>query len=778
LKKIPILFLVFLAPSLAIAQISGQTGGFSGSGPAVISPGSLPPGITPEMAQQFLGKNPALIPVRPDAPPTSSSPAGDPVAKDSQAPALALTTPQARPGSFRFFVNQSLGRDIPAFGQAFFSRTNTFAALQSQPVPANYVVGPGDEILLKIYGGAVEFDQRATVDRSGMITLPKVGPVSVAGLAVNELEPALRRHLSRVLTDFNLFVSMGALRGIEIYVVGQAQAPGKYVVSSVSTLINALFATGGPSEQGTMRSIELVRENKVITRLDLYEFMTRGDKSKDVRLLPGDVINIPAAGPKVALVGSIPNEAIFEIHTAPKVTFLKEVVALAGGVPVVTSPLRASLERVEPGRNRPLVAATISLDDIGLNTPLKDGDILTLYPIKPAFENAVSLRVLDSPIERFPIAQGARVSDLIPSRESLLTKEFWQRRFQPEQSSEKVGTRIEAIRYLSRVDQINWEQATIERIRQDDLSTQVISFNLGRAILQKDPAHNVELKSGDVLNIFSHDSVLVPKAKQTRLVQVEGEINAPGIYQLQTGETLPELLARAGGLTPNAYVFGTSLSREAVREEQKKNLELVIRQLESQLSAASSELVNVASMGAERAALEALNQQNRQQIASQVARLRALTPNGRIAMEMEPSRQRLPDIPLEDGDVIRIPNPPGHVAAVGAVYNESVLIFRPGRTVLDYLKVAGISEQAERGGTFVVRADGSIVAPPPKGTFTITSEVAGPIANLELMPGDTIVVPEKFIRESGYSVFMRSVKDWTQILYQLGLGAAAIKVLR
>lgn len=751
---------------------------------------SLPAGVSSEMAREFIRANPGLLPSAvpqqggessASAPVTGAQ--ANPVSDSSSntsplSQSMESTSLAPRPGTFRFFLAQATGRNIPLYGQELFSRINTFAALQSQPVPANYVVGPGDEILLKIYGGAVEFDQRVVVDRSGMITLPKVGPVSVAGLSVGELEPALRRYIGRVLTDFNLFVSMGALRGIEIYVVGQARAPGKYVVSSVSTLINALFATGGPSERGSMRSIELVRDNKVITKLDLYDFISRGDKSKDVRLLPGDVINIPSAGPKVALIGSVANEAVYEIAQSPSVTFVKDVLQLAGGLPVVTSPLQASLERVEPGRSRPLLAATISLDDAGLNTPLKDGDILTLFPIKPAFENAVSLRILGSPAVRIPVEAGARISDVIPSREVLLTSEFWLRRFQPDLSTDAVADRMNAIRNLSRIDQINWDQATIERIRKDDLSTQVVSFNLGRAILEKDAANNIQLQPGDVITIYSQRSVTVPEAKQTRLVQIEGEVNAPGIYQLQAGETLPELLARAGGLTASAYVFGTELSRISVREQQKRNIDLIVRQLESQLAGVSDEVVNHASLGPDRSALEVLNRQNKQSLQSQVARLKALSPNGRIALEMDPIRQRLPDLALEDGDVVRIPKAPGHVAAVGAVYNDSVLIYRAGRTVVDYLQVAGISELAERGNTFVVRANGTIVAPPPRGTFSINSDVSSKIASIELMPGDTIVVPEKLTRESGYSVFMRGLKDWTQVLYQLGLSAAAIKVLQ
>lgn len=770
----------------------GNTGGasVSGGGSAAAPSVALPPGVTPEMAREFMNRQSMgrLAPSSPSAAgaDVTGKPRGLEKGASAEAesidPRLAISnaTTQVelpRPGTFQYFLRQATGRTVPLYGQSLFARSNTFAALESQPVPADYVVGPGDEIYLRIFGGAIEYEQRVVVDRAGMISLPKVGPVSVAGLSVAQLEPELRRQQGRVLSDFSLYVSMGALRGIEVYVVGQARAPGKYVVSSVSTLINALFATGGPSDRGTMRSIELVRNSKVITRLDLYDFISRGDKSKDVRLLPGDVINIPAAGPKVALIGSVANEAIFEIPRAPRVTFVKDLLDLAGGLPVVTSPLTASLERVEPGREKPLVVASLSLNEAGLNTPIKDGDILTLFPIKPAFENAVSLRVLGSPAVRIPIEPGSRVSSVIPSREALLTNEFWLRRFEPDAVLDDKTDRMAAIRALSRIDQINWAQATIERIRADDLSTQIVSFDLGRAILERNPVHDPVLVPGDVITIYSQKSVTVPEAKQTRLVQIEGEVNAPGIYQLVPGETLPELLARAGGLTPSAYVYGAELSRLSVREQQQKNLDLIVRQLESQLGGLSAD-VNLASVGADRSALQALAEQNRQMVRSQIARLRSLSPNGRIALEMDAARQRLPNLALEDGDTIRIPKPPGHVSAVGAVYNDSVLTYRQGRTLADYLSVAGISEAAERGGVFVVRANGSVLAPPPKGTFSITSDIPSSLASLELMPGDTIVVPEKFNRESGYSVFMRGLKDWTQVIYQLGLSAAAIRVLR
>jgi protein involved in polysaccharide export with SLBB domain len=339
---------------------------------------------------------------------------------------------------------------------------------------------------------------------------------------------------------------------------------------------------------------------------------------------------------------------------------------------------------------------------------------------------------------------------------------------------------MDAIRSMSKVDQINWEQAIIERLRQDDLRTEVISFNLRQALQRKADASNPVLLPGDIVTIFSQKSIAVPEHRQTRVVQIEGEINAPGLYELKPGETLPELLGRAGGTTANAYIYGTELARDSVRVQQKKNLDVVIRRLEFGLSSMENTSSLMASNSSEAAATLRMQGQNRAALKSQIERLKSLNPNGRVALELNPRSQRLPQLTLEDGDIIRVPRAPGSVAAIGSVYSESVLIYRPGRTVTDYLQIAGVSESAEVDQTFVVRADGSVVAPHMTSGLLASLNpfsASRDVMDLELMPGDVIVVPEKFNRESTYSVFMRGLKDWTQVLYQMGLAAAAINTL-
>ena len=176
-----------------------------------------------------------------------------------------------------------------------------------------YVLGPGDQLRINVFG-QVNQTGTYTVSRTGDIVYPEVGTIHVAGIRYSQLEDFLKNQLSRVYRNFQLNVNLGQLRSIQIFVFGQARRPGSYTVSSLSTLLNALFASGGPSPQGSLRDITVVRDQQTITHFDLYDLLLRGDKSKDVALTSGDVIFIPPVGPQVAITGSINNPAVYEIR--------------------------------------------------------------------------------------------------------------------------------------------------------------------------------------------------------------------------------------------------------------------------------------------------------------------------------------------------------------------------------------------------------------------------------------------------------------------------------
>ena len=388
---------------------------------------------------------------------------------------------------------------------------------------------------------------------------------------------------------------------------------------------------------------------------------------------------------------------------------------------------------------------------------------------------------------RHAFVSGMRVLDLIPNREALITPDYYRRKNQLVQlldddklkSTRDSGAQI-STRVQSMVDQINWDYAVIERLNRQELRTELIPFHLGKAVLQQDPQHNLPLQPGDVVTIMGSDDVQMPAERKTRLVRVEGEVAAPGIYQILPGETLPQLLQRVGGLTPQAYVYGMEFTRESVRRQQQQNLDQVIRRLESQLSTAGATLS--ANLSGDRAAqAQLLQQQQQQQMQAQINRLKALRSKGRVALELPPDdsspwRARatlasLPALPLEDGDAILVPTLPAFVSAAGSVNNENVILYKPGKTVGDIIRAAGLTEEAEPAEAFVLRADGSVFS--RRSTGWLSS-----FESTRLMPGDTLIVPPKVDRETRYNFVVRALRDWTQIFSNLGIGAAAIRTLR
>ncbi len=332
--------------------------------------------------------------------------------------------PQA-PTEFQRYVGETTGVWLQVFGASLFNGVpTTFAPVINAPVTPDYVVGPGDEILLQAWG-QINFDLHLTVDRSGQVSIPHVGTVRVAGLKFNQLQDFLRQAIGKQFRNFDINVNLGQLRSIQVLVVGQARRPGNYTISSLSTLVNALFATGGPSVDGSMRHIQLRRDGQVVTELDLYDLLLRGDKAKDISLLPGDVIFIPVAGPRVAVFGSVDKPAIYELKDASE-TPASAVLALAGGTTTLASNKRAELERTDPGDSRHVVE--VGLDSAGLATTLKDGDILRVYSMVPRFDNAVTLRGNVANPGRYAWHDGMKIRDVIPDRESLLTREYWRDR--------------------------------------------------------------------------------------------------------------------------------------------------------------------------------------------------------------------------------------------------------------------------------------------------------------------------------------------------------------
>lgn len=672
---------------------------------------------------------------------------------------------------FQQFVREATGKELPLHGYRLFDR-GRFSSLSNVPVPSNYVLGPGDEIDLKIWG-AVDLSVRLEVDRDGQVMIPKVGPVSIVGVTAASLDVYIKKHIAKVFTNFEVSATVGKLRSIQVFVLGQARNPGAHVVSSLSTLISAVFESGGPSATGSMRRIDLVRSGRKVQSIDLYEFINTGDTSTDVRLLPGDVILIQPAGPRVALQGAIDNPAIFELLSDQE--NLASVLGHSGSSFTLVAPHKIVLERVDKQKvNGPREIFEVSLDQDGLKRVLRDGDLITLFRLSPKFGNAVTLRGnVASPL-RYPFRLGMKISDLIPSPDALILSDYYAKKNILVQFERPTGITADRLSTDVKNDlsEINWEYASIERIDRSEVRTVLIPFNLGRAVRQKDPEHDLPLQIGDVVTVFSVNDLAVPIGSRSQFVKIIGEVNAAGIYPIKAAETLPALIARAGGMTPNAHVYATVLTRESTRAQQQVGLDQLVRRGEERLNSQLASLIQNSGDADKNISAQA-------QVAAQrsaLERLRSLKPSGRIALELNPEFPKLPPITLEDGDVIRIPPVQNFVAVYGAVMAESSFIYREASVVQDYLDRAGLGRDADLDGVMVIRADGSVISNQANRNWLPTFRM--PFMKTRIYSGDTIFVPEIVDKRTAYTQFIQGAKDWTQLFYQFGLGAAAIRTLR
>jgi protein involved in polysaccharide export with SLBB domain len=768
-------FLALLLSLAAGAQTGGWPAGFAPAGsagnrsvldaspPIVNAPGMNAPGMNA----------PGMNAPGMNAP--GAAPAGGAAPADVR---LLQAPPRPAPNQFQRFVQESTGRLLPVYGTELFQTPQAYAADSGLSPPADYVLGVGDEVRIQVWG-AIDYVGSHVIDRSGQVSLPRVGVVSLAGVPLRDLESVLRAQIGRIFVKFNLSATMGKLRAVQVYVVGQAQQPGTYQLSSLSTLLNAVFASGGPNANGSMRNIQLRRGGHTVTELDLYDFIGRGDKGRDVPLRSGDVIVIAPAGPRVAVTGALDQAAIYELK--PGGSTLGEILGHGGGLPALADPRKGMLERILNDRTPPRQVVELTLDARGLQTPLRDGDVLTVLPISPAFANAVTLQGTVAQSLRYRWFEGMRLLDLLPEREALITPGYHSRKNLLVQNLQTLGAGSRVVdRVRGLADDINWDYAVIERMDTERLNTRVIPFNLAGLLLKKDPAQNLSLMPGDVVTIFSNNDLRLPVSRRTRMVRLEGEVAAPGVYQSEPGETVAQLIARVGGLTPQAYLFGVEFTRESVRQRQQENLDTLTRRLETQLQSQSTTFL-VNATGDRAAQGQALQQAQQAQLRSQVERLRELKSNGRVALGMDPRARELsalPAVPLEDGDRIVVPVVPGFVAAVGSVNNENVFVYRPGQTVGDIIRSAGLTEDAEPDQAFLLRADGSIIARRDRSGFFGWGSGSARFESIEVMPGDSVVVPAMLDRESRYNFIIRAAKDWTQILSNFGIGVAALKTLR
>jgi polysaccharide biosynthesis/export protein len=438
---------------------------------------------------------------------------------------------------------------LPAFGYDLFAgQPTTFAPITDVPVSSDYVLGPGDSLKVNLYGKESQFFE-LFVDQEGQVYIPDLGPMNLAGLDFSEAKEKIKKTIDQKMIGVKASVSMGSLRSIRVFVLGEARVPGSYVISSLSTMTNALVLSGGVSELGSLRNIQLKRKGELVQTLDVYDLLLKGDTSGDAQLKSGDVIFIPTVGPQVAIKGQIKRPAYYELKGKGLVA---DLLSYSGGMLASAYPQRATLERVSELNERQFLNLDLS-SATDLNLTLRNGDQVTLPKILPKVENIVKVLGHVERTETHRWVPGLRVSDVIRS-----------------------------IEYLRPEPDLNY--ALIKRYQNPERALSVHSFSIGEVLNAKGGAVDPVLHDRDELIFFGlygdrsgEMAALVQELRRqaniteaSKEVSIAGNVRYPAVYPLVEGMTIAQLISASGGLTEKAYLSSAELNRTIINEQQAR----------------------------------------------------------------------------------------------------------------------------------------------------------------------------------------------------------------
>ncbi|TRW50184.1 polysaccharide biosynthesis protein [Aliidiomarina halalkaliphila] len=761
-------------------------------------------------------------------------------------------------------------KELKPFGYNIFAgQPTTFAPVNNAPVPGNYRIGAGDTVLVQLYGQE-SVNHNLVVDREGRIHIPRLGPLTVAGLTYDELKDLIRHQVSTRMIGMQVAVSMGELRSMQIFVLGEAYQPGAYTVSSLTTISQALLASGGVSDIASLRNVQLKRSGETIVEFDLYDLLINGDSSKDRLLQPGDAVFIPSRGPMITVDGEVVRPALYELKAGET---LADALRFAGGHSAGAHLPAVRVQGVRDGQRQVI---TVNAETQG-SRALRDGDLVYVPRIAEVLDNAIVVSgaatrtgafewregirindILRSPTQdlkpdadlnyglvlrertdnfaltlyQFDVASALRgdaehnlrlqprdeliifgrfmheserilsgfasdeekeafekkkkelrlENDLLPERERVSKDEL---KVFSEHSRHKILERVfSRIRTQGQVDgtgrmvRVTGEvrfpgeypitenasvagyilaagglrdsaylaRAEITRSVLEDgiANTEYVPFNLYDALLGN---ANVQVRARDQINVFR-----IPEWQNTVDVTLEGEVRFPGTYAVRRGETLRDVIDRAGGLTEYAFVRGAVFTREEIREQERQRLQALSRELRQEMASISLTEGGVTNYG---------------ELSQLLNDLVGTDPVGRLVVNLseiiEGRTER--DIELRDGDRLVIPGQRNTISIIGEVQMPSTYRYDERLGVREYLeRSGGTKRRADNRSIFVVRADGSVEPfTQRRGWFSSANRV-------ELQPGDTIVVPLNTSYKDNLQLWATS----TQILYQMAVAIAAI----
>ena len=688
------------------------------------------------------------------------------------------------------------------------------------PLGPDYIIGAGDALTISLWGGITQTISRV-IDHDGRILLPEGGSLLLAGLPLARAQSLIDTALKPQYRNAQISVTVSQLRSIRIYVVGDVQRPGGFDVTALATPVSALYAAGGPTATGSLRTLRHLRGNTLVEEIDLYDFLLHGLRKESVRFESGDTLLVPPVGPQIAISGAVKRPAIYELKAAESGSHdatLSTILEDAGGATASAALSHITIERITASHQR----ETITLQpwqtsNDGLATfQVVDGDRIHISPILPYSERAIYLEGHVVRPGRQPYTEGMHLSDVLHSYRDMLPEPAARgeivRLVAPDLHAETITFDVsnvligngniellpfDTIRVHGRYE-VDAPKVTVhgEVLRPGTfpLSDGMTAAQLVRmaggfkrdALLESADLTSYTVTNGtsilgDITSVHigaavsGSDAVsdvpLKPGDILTihqitnwedigQAVKIDGQVAFPGSYGFKEGERLSSIVRRAGGLLSTAYPAGAVLVRQQVRDLEEKSRQELIRQIETS-SAAAHLSPTLQDAGQDLQLIQAQQDQV-------LARLRSEPPSGRLVVQISADIDAWAntdaDIELRRGDVLTIPKRPGFVLVTGQVYNATALTFTPGKTAEWYLQHAGgTNSTANRKEIFVIRANGSIIGRRSSGWFD------GKVLSTRLDAGDVVVVPQKVI---GGSLFWRNLLTTAQLASSIAITAA------
>jgi protein involved in polysaccharide export with SLBB domain len=664
------------------------------------------------------------------------------------------------------------------------------------PAGPDYVLGPGDALIVNMWGGQSSRLNR-TIDRQGQIELPEAGTIMISGMTIAEAQSAIQQALSTQFQNEHVEISLGRLHTVRVYVVGDVQRPGAYDVSSLSTALSALYAAGGPTNRGSLRILRQYRVDHLVREIDLYDFLLKGVRSDVERLQPGDTLLVPTVGPQVTVEGMVHRPAIYELNGEKT---LNQVIDLAGGVLRTASLKQINVARIVAQERRTMVSLQLPDDPAEVakklaDFPVQGGDDVVISQILPYNQDAVYLQGHVYRPGKYPYKDGMTITDLLHSYQDVM----------PEPSDHAELVRLEPPDFRPEIIDFNLHDALIGN---DSFSLEPFDLIHVYGRYEIDPPmvsiegevihpgtypmsqgmtvaglvrmaggfkrsayrDEADLSSYLVQNgqkvLVRHSTVAVEKALEGdekadaalspgdavsirqlagwedigSSVKITGEVEHVGDYAIESGERLSSVLKRAGGFRNDAYPYAAVLQRVQVREQNELARQQMIRRIEDTPVGVSPGTMTGSQSGQD---MQKSLETQRQEI---LANLRSQPVSGRLVINISSDISRWEntpaDIELRAGDTLLIPKRLDFVAVSGQVYNPVAISYSPGKNLGWYLrKSGGATQSGNKRQIYVLRADGSVV---PMGN----SWVSGSFMDTRMRPGDTIFVPEKIISGS------------------------------